>query len=494
MTYKDSILLRVFYYIFLAYLAILPLANTTALRNIFLFALVCLLVYCIISCNLLFKKELGVRNIPVSLIFWCCFLIIFPMFAGQPDIAWINLKGQWGQSIFAWCVGIGAATLLGRQGPSLWVLAIASTLPIVIHLLLTLLAWSGAFGANVPVNISVDEIWNSLMQVFDLSSHGHLVWLNFPWGFRGYDPMHGNLGYAACQAIVLFVVCADVAWQKDQQVQFWAAVASITLCLLSVLIASSRGAVFFGLIMLIVSFLVIFFRNRRKQVVYEKYYFKKYIFKIIFGALVSIGFVALFAVKVVSSDARWGGMIDKMSVGFNIENPIDFLCNGLSLDDQKRIQDKYRNQPPQYSDELISSLSSDGGRVVLMRVGFSLAVENLRGIDGSRSTYEKLIETKCGHPPVMHFAHTHQAWMDITLALGLVGATIFAWVFIFFLLDGWRGVMGASFNTWAFALFLITFFWILRGFMDSIYREHYLQMQAVVISYLYFRKHETVDV
>lgn len=490
MTCKASIPFRVFYWIFLTYLAILPLANTTALRNIFLFILVCLLVYFISFERLLSDKETGVQKIPTPLILWCCFLILFPLWAGQPNIAWINLKGQWSQSIFAWCVGIGAAILLGRQGPSLWALAIASTLPIVIHLLLTILAWSGAFGANLPVNISIGEVWSSLTSRFDLSSHGSLVWLNFPWGFRGYDPMHGNLGYAACQAIVLFVVCADVAWQKNQQVKFWGAVAGITLCFLSVLIASSRGAVFFGFVMLIVAITVIFFRNKRKRTAYGKYFFEKYFIKIIFGALISLGFVTIFAVRVINSDARWEGMIDKMSVGFDIENPIDFLCNGLSREDQKKIQNKYKNQSPQYSDELISSLNSDGGRVVLMRAGFSLVVENLRGIDGSRSTYERLIEKKCGHPPVMHFAHTHQAWMDITFALGVVGAMILAWVFIFFMLDGWRGVMGPSFNTWALALFLISFFWILRGFMDSVYREHYLQMQAVIISYLYFRKIE----
>jgi len=373
-------------------------------------------------------------------------------------------------------------------------LAIASTLPVVIHLLLTLLAWLGAFGANVPANISVGEIWNSLIQIFDPSSHGSHVWLNFPWGFRGYDPMHGNLGYAACQAIVLFLVCADVAWQKDQQVKLWAAVAGIAFCFLSVLIASSRGAVFFGLIMSIVAIAVIFSRNKRTQTARGKYLIEKYLFRMIFSATVSVGLVTLFAVKVINSDSRWKDMVDKISVGFYIENPVDFLCNGLSSDDRKKIQYKYRNESSQYTDELISNLNSDGGRVILMRAGFTLVVENLRGIDGSRSTYERLIEKKCGHPPVMHFAHTHQAWMDVTLALGLVGAMILAWVFIFFMLDGWRGAIGPSFNAWAFALFLMSFFWFLRGFMDSIYREHYLQMQAVIISYLYFRESEVVGI
>ncbi|MBT3065253.1 O-antigen ligase [Rhodoferax sp. U11-2br] len=482
------ILFRVYYWIFLAYFSILPLANTTGLRNIFLFTLVCLFFYFIFSRTLLLGKDLELHEIPASLIFWCCFLVFFPLWAEQSDLAWKNLGGQWGQSIFAWCVGIGAAKILGPRGPSLWGLAIASTLPIFIHLSLTLLAWSGALGVNIPDTISIDEIWSCLIQAFDFSSREDLVPHNFPWGFRGYDPMHGNLGYAACQAIVLFVVCSVVAWQKGQQFRFWIAAIGITLCFLSVLIASSRGAVFFGVIMLTGAFFSILLRNIRKRTKNRKSCSGRCVFKAFFGVLILLAFFATFAAKIVNNDVRWRGVVDKISVGFDIENPIDFLCNGLSVVDQEKIIYKYKDKLPSYSEELISSLNSDGGRVVLTRAGFSLIAENLRGIDGSRSTYERLIEKKCGHPPVMHFAHTHQAWMDIVLALGLVGAILLGWVFISFMLKGWHGIMGHSFDAWAFALFLMSLFWILRGFMDSVYREHYLQMQAAVISYLYFKQ------
>lgn len=494
MNYKLPILFREVYWIFLAYLAVLPLANTTALRNIFLLTLVCLIGYHIFFTSFLAEKDLELRSIPLPLIVWFCFLILFPLWAEQTDVAWMNLKGQWGQSILAWCVGIGVALILGRQGPSLWGLAVASTLPVVIHLTLTLLAWSGAFGTNFSDSISIGEIWSSLIHMFDSSVHGDSVSHGFPWGFRGYDPMHGNLGYAACQAIVLFVVCADVAWRKDQHDRFWAAVAAITLCFLSVFIASSRGAVLFGIVMLLIASIAIYFRNLQNQIAPKKRNSRKSNFRLLFWVLISLIFVGAFAVKIVGSDSRWVGVVDKVSVGFDIENPIDFLCNGLSLADQEKIKYRYRNELPKYSDELIGSLSSDGGRVVLMRAGFSLIFENWRGIDGSRSTYERLIENKCGHPPVMHFAHTHQAWIDVILALGLVGALLLAWVFIFFMLEGWRNTKRLDFSAWAFALFLITMFWILRGFMDSVYREHYLQMQATIISYLYFRKYNSIDI
>jgi hypothetical protein len=34
-------------------------------------------------------------------------------------------------------------------------------------------------------------------------------------------------------------------------------------------------------------------------------------------------------------------------------------------------------------------------------------------------------------------------------------------------------------------LFLLAGFWLVRGFFDSLYREHYLEMQAMLLIYLY---------
>jgi len=278
-----------------------------------------------------------------------------------------------------------------------------------------------------------------------------------------------------------------MAWRNNQKVKLLLAMVGATICFLSVLIASSRGATFFALIILMVTSIVIYIRNKQSENV-AKRLVSKGLFRIAVVMLfASLFLMAIFASKISSNDARWNGTFDKVLIGFSVENPIDILCNGLSLHDQMKIRGKYADHAPEYSDGLISSFSSDVGRVILMRAGFSLVLENLHGIDGSRSTYERLIEKKCGHPPVMHFAHTHQAWMDLILALGLMGAVALAWVFVNFMLKGWRGTMCDSSNAWAFALFMLSFFWIFRGLMDSVYREHYLQMQALLLSYLYFR-------
>lgn len=137
-------------------------------------------------------------------------------------------------------------------------------------------------------------------------------------------------------------------------------------------------------------------------------------------------------------------------------------------------------------DELIAGLKGqDGGRILLMRAGIELVLENPRGQDGSRGSYQKLIEKKCGHTPELAFAHLHQSWMDLALALGWIGAGLFAWLLLSFARTGWRAIDIGNVGGWGFALMLLTSFWFFRGFADSLYREHYLQMQAMLIAYLY---------
>jgi O-antigen ligase len=122
-----------------------------------------------------------------------------------------------------------------------------------------------------------------------------------------------------------------------------------------------------------------------------------------------------------------------------------------------------------------------------MRVASQMVLENWRGLDGSRQAFKKLITEKCGHVPVLDFAHAHQGWLDLALALGWLGLFLFATVMLVFLRKGWQSLKEPEIRHWSFALFLVTAFWMVRGFADSIYREHNLEMQFLVISYVYAR-------
>jgi hypothetical protein len=183
-------------------------------------------------------------------------------------------------------------------------------------------------------------------------------------------------------------------------------------------------------------------------------------------------------------------MVDKVYLGLSQENPIQLLCEGLSPDQELQIRNTYAHRSTENVDDLINGLKGqDGGRILLMRVGLDMVFAYPIGLDGSRSSYKKLMEKKCGHKPELNFANLHQSWMDLALGLGWLGAGLFAWLLIYFLRTGWRKYYGSGGEAaaWGLALFLLATFWFMRGFADTLYREHYLQMQAMVMGCIYGR-------
>jgi len=463
------------------------MSHTIALRNLLLFVLLGLLLGFVASR----RAQLGqlvrtARPVPWALLAWFAFLLLFPLWAVQSDVAWANLRGQWIGSMIAWVVGFGAVWILGPQGPGLWALALASAFPLAVHLLLTLSAWAGLLGAAFPAHMSPALLWATLTPIFDSASPPLAGVQRFPWGFQGIEPMHGNLGYAACQAIALLSVWLLLAWRNQERSKVAAAFLAIALCLVSLLVAYSRGAFLFALLVMLLAGLTYSFKIARKQR-HPAPDHQTTRWGPVLGLVMVAFLVSFVAFNSISRDPRWHSMVDKAKIGLTQENSQQLLCDGLTPEAENKIRDDYQHRGPAYVQDLIDGLKGDGGRIILMRVGFDLVLENPRGLDGSRSAYKKLIEEKCGHVPQLGFEHAHQSWIDISLALGWLGAGIFAWVLIYFMQTGWRGIDLQSVAPWAFALFLICGFWIVRGFGDSLYREHYLQMQAILIAYCFGR-------
>lgn len=469
----------------LAYLALLPVANTIALRNLLLFILVSLFIFFAAFRPSMLAQPMASlwsrRFWP--LLAWVVFLCLFPLWAEQGDVAWANLKGQWGGSIAAWVVGLATVLILGKRGPGLWSLAGASAFLVGLHLMLSAMVWAGLLGANVPSSMPAEMMWQAFEKTFD----AYAGWQSFPWGFRGFDPMHGNLGYTSTQGITLFVVCFFLGWQTRRSTWLWGAALGIVICFLSIEIANSRGAILYGLIILMTALVVFILRLRQKvgsSVAYRTVSsLSNYRFILFFLFLAMV----LTLVQSIRKDMRWHSMVDKVRVAFLVEEPLNFLCQGKSAELTARIQDHLGTKDPQYIDQLVQGLNGDGGRILLMRAGFELMMQNPVGLDGSRHSYKKLMEERCGHAPVLAFAHSHQGWIDTALALGWGGGLLLAGLMLYFVAAGWRGLADEALRPWAFALFLLASFWLLRGFADSVYREHYLQMQALLLGYLFGR-------
>lgn len=487
-TLKWSLIQRSYALLLLAYLAILPIAGTTALRNLVLAGLLVLMLVFAVRRSEPAYPVAGFLGRPYFPLWtWAAFLCLFPLWALQPDVAWINLKSQWGASIAAWAAGLGAIWMLGRRGPGLGALAAASGALVALHLLLTLMAWTGLFGVPVASDLPASAMWHSTLEVIGAGSTRSWSGQSFPWGFRGFDPMHGNLGYTATQAVIVLLAVLLLGLQKDhRRTVIWSSL-GVVLCFFSVAVAHSRGSVLYQLLMLVLAFVVYYLKLRRRDNLAPKGQPGVARFLTPMLALVLLVAVGITLAQVLRSDGRWSSMLDKVRAAFLVQDPVHFMCEGVTPETRLLLQERFQHKGPQYVEELVAGLGGDGGRIMLMRVGWKLALDQVRGLDGSRDSYRKLMETRCGHKPTMEFLHAHQSWMDIVMALGWVGGALWAFLLLYLAWTGWRALDREQSRPWALALLLLAVFWFLRGFADSVYREHNLQMQAVLLGYIFGR-------
>jgi hypothetical protein len=483
---------RVYLWLMLAFLSVLSISETIALRNIIH---ACLLL--MLGWALVFARERLVcspvdilKKVPWPLYVWIGFLILFPLWAVQPDVALFNLRGPWMGYILTWLLAYGAVVVLGSQGPGLWVLALASAAPVFLHLFLTLLAWTGLLTPTFYIDPSFLTLWDSSREIVAGGVLPHLQ--VFPWGFRGVEPMHGNIGYASSQAVALSFVYLCMARRARNAKGIALSALLIVLCFLSVIIAASRGAVYFGLLLLLIALLT--YVRVEKQLGGKSVEPRSNVNteKLIVVCLVALISIASLVYLKGRDDVRWYSMWDKVKVAWSTENPVGVLCNGVPDLTLKQIKLEYKEKGADYTQDLIAGLEGDGGRILLMRAGAQLVLENPRGLDGSRQSYEKLIVEKCGSQPKLRFSHAHQAWINLALALGWLGVSIFAVMMGYFVLLGWKNIGNRNQWPWAMALFLISIFWVLRGFADAVYQDHYLQMQAFYILYIFLKPRETL--
>ena len=463
---------------FLGCIAVLPMSDTIALRNILLGVMLALFAGGIgFSSTVRSDAAVAVKWVPIPLILWIVYLCLFPLWAPLPEVAWENLRGQWGESIVAWVVAFGAVVVLGKQGPGLWSLGIASAFPLLVHLALSILAVAGIWSSDFYDHQNLTGLYEEVSRWV----RGEFVFGNFhnpiAERFHGIEVMHGNAGYASSVAIAIFTAIFFGSRDQVRPAESALSLLAIGLCFLSVAIFRSRGALLFGVFIVAAGFAWHYGSARAHSRS---------------GASRSALVLALFLVIgsitywSVQNDKRWAPMLDKVVAGLMVEDPIGTLCRGISEKDEAKLRQRLVGQSEDYVDKVITGLKGqDGGRILLMRAGTDIMLENPWGYDGSRESYQGLIRLKCHGEPILGFSHSHNSWIDLSLAIGWLGMALFFSIFYQLFTAARKRIISSCKDVSFLALGLLTIFWVFRGFFDSLYREHYLEMQATILMYLY---------
>lgn len=409
------------------YVAVLPMSNTIAVRNLALLGLLISLAWQASALRAEIKFGL-----PVLL--WGAYLLVFPLIAQDTHAAWKNLEGQWGRGLLAMMAGAGAAVALSRWlgSKAIFVLSFLSAIPLLTHL--------------------------SLFFIKALESGA------MPWGYWGRETHHADLGFAAGQTVILSMG-AMIAGERKYRLS---AALLVVAALSSTVLARSRAGVAFamlgGILVLLAAYSWQGFLQRRH-------------------VLLGLGAFALiassFGVLTVKDDSRWMRMATELSAGL-LGDSLRIECEGVEIL-QTELASRYGESRAQ---SLLDSVRyGDGSRMVVVRAGMDLALSHPWGSDGSRQAFQKLLREKCPEPAIS-MAHTHNGWIDTLLAIGWLGAGLYLWVLLWFGWNGWRDLRAQeAFATWGLVLVALSLFWLIRGFTDSVYRDHMLEMQGFVLAY-----------
>lgn len=413
------------------YLAVLPMAGTIALRNLALAGILIALLWS-------FRELRG--NMPWNwpVVLWLGYLLVFPLIADDRAQAWQSLTGQWGRMLLAMVAGAGLAILLRRQGQgSAMQLGVLSAVPILVHLML--LGWQFIQSGSVP------------------------------WGSWGREMHHADLGYAAGHAVILLSAAFVAGDSRLRPV----AIVLILAALLSTVLARSRAGFAFavlGCLLVLGQALWLSSRERRRNVV------------LAFLGLMVVG-GAIFALA-TKDDARWRNMTDQLSAGF-LGDELLIACKGVATIEEE-IRQRYSGTG-RVSEILASVQGGDGARVVALRAGMHLVHSHPWGSDGSRFAFQHLLAKECPEP-AMPLLHAHIGWIDMMLAIGWGGALLYLSMLAYFFWQGRSNLKRsntAGTTVWALVLTSSVAFWVLRGLTDSVYRDHMLEMQGLILAYAY---------
>lgn len=400
----------------------------------------------LLTATLLYKPNwrIFVNAKNILLIFFIYLSIQLVFFSTDYSTAFDNFRAEWMHFILFSIIGAGVGITIGRNIPLsiLFFLGIAFSIPIYIHLAL------------------------SLIKFIQLGA--------IPQGYWGISETHGDLGYASLQAsIFLFTY---YLYQSKSNGRGFIVIFLLGCCLCSTLLAHSRGGTFFIIFSVFYIYCVHSFLGRGTKLKLKN--------KLIGIIVIILIMAAIYQAGVTSDPGRWQGIGSRISIGLE-GNPKDIYCLGIET-----LENELKSQgiaiTPQVQKDLLSASSGDGTRIIVARSGLSLLSKFPMGINQSRQAYQEAMVELCGREPVIAISHTHNAWIDTALSIGIPGAVLLILVLLNYARLGLDALKkdATSVSAFGMALFASACIWILRGFLDSTLRDQMLEMQAFVLALL----------
>ncbi len=427
----------VFYFVLFSLISLWNIPHTIAARY------VCegLLLILILTASLGWEPILKRSKLVMLFIAYLFIQMLFFSSSFREGLA--GFKSEWMHFILFTIVGAGSGLYVSRTKllNPLFFAGIAFSIPLLIHLSLTLYK-----GIGLGV---------------------------IPWSYWGISEIHGDLAYASLQASILLTVYF-LAGAKTR-LQYMLVTLLLFVCVISPLIAQSRGGVVFAFGSIFFTLLSYFFFKPSTTSIRSQTILISVIVLVFLGLILKSG--------VAANPDRWGGSISRTIAGLQ-GDANSVICNGVEIL-RKDYQSKGIPITPQIESEFNSIKDGDGARAMVARSGFHLMSEHPMGINGSKQAYQIAINQFCGKAPAIILSHAHNGWIDTALAIGIPGALLLLIVIINYGVQGFRLSKGSEpFSPMGLALFASAFIWILRALLDSTLRDQMLEMQAFVFPFL----------
>jgi len=418
-------------------IAIWNIPHTIAAR----YALEGLLLIILISSRL--DWRLFLSRAKLLLVFFAYVFLQIAFFSSDLKMALSSFKSEWMHFILFSIIGAGAGLLIGQRKNQnlLLYLGLAFATPILLHVFMSIIK-----------AIQIGEI---------------------PWRYWGIHDIHGDLAYAGLQASILFTVY--LLTQARTQLQKIAMIILLFACVVSPLIAQSRGGVLFVVLATITTFITYYAINSERQAFRMKYIAAFCLSILCVGGIIKMG--------ITVDPNRWGSVFTKAMIGLH-GDPKFVYCDGIESLRESLRQDGVVVTPA--IELAIKSVEDgDGARIMAARSGLNLLSHYPMGINGSKQAYQIAITQLCGKPPAIFMSHTHNAWIDTALAIGIPGAMLLLLVLLNYAFYGYQlNQQQKTINPFAFALLISACVWILRGVLDSTLRDQMLEMQAFTLAFL----------